>query len=187
MPPHLPLPAGPGGPPPGPWDRPFQAGPPFDRGGPPPDRIGPGPFAGGGPPPYPPHGGPAFGRDGPMHGGGPPHDGSGWRPSEQPPGGFRDLKREPSAGLGAAAGSATAAAADAGAGGGAPQQAKQPKEPITFEDRVRAVCALLGIGNAAAASQGKPQAQHNAIMAIRNGSAFKENPFADGVEQYLFS
>ena len=58
------------------------------------------------------------------------------------------------------------------------------QQEVKFVDRVRAVCGILNIGNAAALSKEKPAALQAAIAAIKNGIAFRENPFADDVESY---
>lgn len=65
-----------------------------------------------------------------------------------------------------------------GGGGGKP-------EPTTFIDRVRAICGMLNIGNAARMLEEKPGARTAAVQAVRSGAAFRENPFADDVEGYL--
>ncbi|GFR39779.1 hypothetical protein Agub_g264 [Astrephomene gubernaculifera] len=56
---------------------------------------------------------------------------------------------------------------------------------VTFVDKVRALCGVLAIGNAAALAQEKPLALQTAAMSLRNSNALKENPFADSVERYL--
>lgn len=61
----------------------------------------------------------------------------------------------------------------------------QAKGEVAYADRVRAVCALLNIGDAVRASKDKPQALQAALASIRSGSAFRENPFADGVEAFI--
>ena len=59
-----------------------------------------------------------------------------------------------------------------------------PVQEVTYVDRVRAVCGILKIGNAASAEH-RPAAQHAAMAAIKTGVAFRTNPFADDVEAYL--
>lgn len=51
-------------------------------------------------------------------------------------------------------------------------------------DKVRAICGVLSIGNAALLAKDKPLALQTAAMSLRNGNAFKDNPFADSVEGY---
>lgn len=58
-------------------------------------------------------------------------------------------------------------------------------QEVTFVDKVRALCGVLGIGNAAALAADKPLALQTAAMSLRNANAFKENPFADSVERYI--
>lgn len=52
-------------------------------------------------------------------------------------------------------------------------------------DKVRALCGVLHIGQAAALAAEKPLALTTAAMSLRAGTAYKENPFADGVERYV--
>lgn len=52
-------------------------------------------------------------------------------------------------------------------------------------DKVRALCGVLNIGNAAVLAKEKPLALQTAAMSLRNANAFKENPFADSVERYI--
>ncbi|MEW5312378.1 MAG: hypothetical protein WDW38_004017 [Sanguina aurantia] len=59
------------------------------------------------------------------------------------------------------------------------------EQDVTFVDRVRAICGILNIGNAAALSKEKPAALQAAVVAIRNGSAFRSTPFADDADAYL--
>jgi hypothetical protein len=47
---------------------------------------------------------------------------------------------------------------------------------VAFVDRVRAVCALLGIGNAQEVVRDKPAALQHAVATIKNGSAFRWAP-----------
>lgn len=56
---------------------------------------------------------------------------------------------------------------------------------VTFIDRIRATCGILNIGHAASLNKEKPAALQAALTAVRTGAAFRENPFADDVEQYL--
>jgi len=79
------------------------------------------------------------------------------------------------------------AAADAPGRGkaAAPQQPPTKKEENTYVDRVRAICGILNIGNAAEVAKGRPSAQYAALVSLRNGSAFRANPFADDVSSYL--
>ncbi|PNH12927.1 Zinc finger CCCH domain-containing protein 39 [Tetrabaena socialis] len=72
----------------------------------------------------------------------------------------------------------------AGAQGDAATPAGSAKE-VTFVDKVRALCGVLAIGNAAALAAEKPLALQTAAMSLRNTAAFKENPFADSVERYI--
>ena len=51
-------------------------------------------------------------------------------------------------------------------------------------DRVRAVCAILNIGNASSIEH-RAAAQQAAMAAIKTGVAFRANPFADAAEVYL--
>ena len=59
------------------------------------------------------------------------------------------------------------------------------REEVTYVDRVRAVCAILKIGHAAAAVEGRPAVQSAALAAVRSGAAFRASPFSDDVEAYL--
>ncbi len=61
---------------------------------------------------------------------------------------------------------------------------RRPQE-VTFVDKVRALCGVLNIGNAAVLAKEKPLALQTAAMSLRNANAFKENPFADSVERYI--
>lgn len=54
-------------------------------------------------------------------------------------------------------------------------------------DKVRALCGVLGIGNAGVLAADKPLALQTAAMSLRNGNAFRENPFADSVERYILA
>ena len=58
------------------------------------------------------------------------------------------------------------------------------QQEVTYVDRVRAVCAILKIGNAHAADH-RPTAQQAAMAAIKTGVAFRANPFAVDAETYL--
>ena len=66
----------------------------------------------------------------------------------------------------------------------AAQQQQQQQQEVTFVDKVRAICGVLSIGNAALLGKDKPLALQTAAMSLRNGNAFKDNPFADSVEGY---
>ncbi|GAX78756.1 hypothetical protein CEUSTIGMA_g6193.t1 [Chlamydomonas eustigma] len=66
----------------------------------------------------------------------------------------------------------------------ADQNAPPKREEVTYVDRVRAVCGMLKIGNAASAEH-RLAAQGAAIGAIKSGVVFRANPFADDVESYL--
>ncbi|KXZ55393.1 hypothetical protein GPECTOR_3g519 [Gonium pectorale] len=66
-----------------------------------------------------------------------------------------------------------------------PPPAAPKAQEVTFVDKVRSLCGVLGIGNAAALAAGKPLALQTAAMSLRNGNALRENPFADSVERYL--
>jgi hypothetical protein len=60
------------------------------------------------------------------------------------------------------------------------------REEVTYLDRIRAVCGILGIGRAAEAIEARGQSAHAAaIAAIRLGMAFKESPLADSVESFI--
>ncbi len=59
------------------------------------------------------------------------------------------------------------------------------RDEVTHVDRVRAVCGILKIGNAAAAVESRPAVQQAAISAIRSGLAFRASPFADDVYTYI--
>ncbi|GIL81346.1 hypothetical protein Vretimale_1101 [Volvox reticuliferus] len=89
----------------------------------------------------------------------------------------------------AASGGGTQAAKQAagsqGDGAGARPSAGGSAKEVTFVDKVRALCGVLAIGNAAALAQDKPLALQTAAMSLRNGNAFRENPFADSVERYI--
>eukprot|EP00955_Chlamydomonas_euryale_P067186 359773-Chlamydomonas_euryale.AAC.2 len=65
-----------------------------------------------------------------------------------------------------------------------PHAPSQRDEQVTYVDRVRAVCAILKIGNAEAASARKPAAHLAAIAAIKNGTVFRGGPFADYMEAH---
>lgn len=55
---------------------------------------------------------------------------------------------------------------------------------ITYLDRVRAICHVLGIGEASN-FEPKPGATHAALLSVRNGAAFRESLYADSVESYV--
>ncbi|KAG2501803.1 hypothetical protein HYH03_000303 [Edaphochlamys debaryana] len=129
--------------------------------------------------------------------GGPPMgDGPSPQPQQAPVQPAGPMKPPPQSGgpsgdaaaVGASAPSApgsTAAAATGPSGPTAGPPAPAKSQEVTFVDKVRALCGVLGIGNAAALASEKPLALQTAAMSLRNAAALRENPFADSVERYV--
>ncbi|KAK9803677.1 hypothetical protein WJX72_011302 [[Myrmecia] bisecta] len=65
-----------------------------------------------------------------------------------------------------------------------PTAAAKVAPEVPTAERVRALCALLGLGKAKT-SENAPAAVQAAIRSLRNGSAFQESHYADGIDVYI--
>lgn len=58
-----------------------------------------------------------------------------------------------------------------------------PPSDVPLVERVRAMCALLGVGEAL--GKPDPAAVQAAMMATRSGVAFQETAYADSIETFI--
>ena len=71
-----------------------------------------------------------------------------------------------------------------GASAASKEENARAASKVSYADRIRAMCAIVGLGSIGAGDLA-PGAMLAATTAVRNGSAFQRTPYADEIASYL--